>query len=118
MEPAGSRFFYCLAAFLLLAPLYKAGNRPIALLLLELAAIAFLFVVFVVHRAAPRLPRMLAIGIGVLLAYPLVQLIPLPGWLWRELPGHALYTVVLERFAATEGIGPWRAISVVPSATE
>ncbi len=28
MEPAGSMFFYSFAAFLLLAPLYKAGNWP------------------------------------------------------------------------------------------
>ena len=111
-------FFYCLAAFLLLAPLYKAGNRPVALLLLELAAIAFILVVLVQCRGLPDLPRLLAIAIGLLLIYPLVQLIPLPGWLWRELPGHAPYAAVIDRFAATEGIGPWRAISVVPSATE
>ena len=44
VEPAGSTFFYSFVLFLLLAPLYKAGNRALPLLLLELAAIGFLLV--------------------------------------------------------------------------
>ena len=62
VEPAGSMFFCCFAAFLLLAPLYKAGNRPLPLLLLELAAIGFLFVIVAVHRAPLGLPRTLTVG--------------------------------------------------------
>jgi O-antigen ligase len=111
-------FFYCFAAFLLLAPLYKAGNRPVPLLLLELAAVGFLFAIVVVHRAPIVLPRTLTAAIGLLLVYPLVQLIPLPDGLWRALPGHGEYAAVLDRFAAGDGSGAWRAISVVPVATE
>jgi O-antigen ligase len=117
VEPAGSIFFSCLAAFLVLAPLYKAGNRPVPLLLLELAAIGFLFVILVVHRARPVLPRGFALAAGLLLAYPLLQLVRLPPSLWRTLPGHAAYATVLERFAASAA-DLWRPISVVPSATE
>ena len=98
-------FFCCFAAFLLLAPLYKAGNRPLPLLLLELAALGFLFAIFVVHRAPIALPRTLQAAIGLLLLYPLVQLIPLPDGLWRALPGHAEYAAVLDRFAAGDGAG-------------
>ena len=111
-------FFCCFAAFLLLAPLYKAGNRPLPLLLLELAALGFLFVIVAVHRAPVALPRALAGAIGVLLVYPLVQLIPLPEPLWRALPGHGEYAAVLDRFAGSDGAGAWRAISVIPTATE
>ena len=118
VEPAGSTFFWCFAVFLLLAPVFRAGNRPLPLLVLELAAIGILVVIFAVHRAPPALPRMLAAAVGLLLVYPLLQLIPLPEWLWRLLPGHAAYAVVLERFAAADGPGVWRAISLVPSATE
>ena len=64
-------FFCCFAAFLLLAPLYKAGNRPLPLLLLELAALGFLFAIFAVHRAPIVLPRTLQAAIGLLLLYPL-----------------------------------------------
>jgi hypothetical protein len=117
VEPAGSTFFYLFSAFLLLAPLYKAANRPLPLLLLELAALGFLFAI-VVHRAPLPVPRTLAAALGVLLIYPLVQLVPLPASLWRALPGHAEYAAVLDRFAIDGGDGAWRAISVIPTATE
>jgi len=111
-------FFCCFALYLALAPLYKAGNRPLPMLLLELAAIGFLFVIVVMHRAPVVVPRSLAVAIGVLLVYPLVQRVPLPDGLWRALPGHGEYAAVLDRFAATDGARAWRAISVVPAATE
>ena len=44
-------------------------------------------------------------------------MIPLPDSVWRALPGHDEYAAVLDRFASADG-GAWRAISVVPSATE
>jgi hypothetical protein len=121
VEPAGSTFFFFLVVFLLLAPLYKAGDRPIPLLLLELGAVGFLFTL--AHHVAARpavaaLPRPLTIAIGVLLIYPLVQLVPLPEALWRLVPGHAEYATVLERFASGDAVHATRAISIVPSATE
>ena len=121
MEPAGSTFFYSLVAFLLLAPLYKAGNRPLPLLLLELAAVGFLLAFAL--RAAPAahlraLPRTLIGAVALLLVYPLLQLVPLPDALWRALPGHAQYAAVLERFAAGGAAQVSHAISVVPPATE
>ncbi len=120
MEPAGSTFFYSFVLFLLLAPLYKAGNRALPILLLELAAIVFLFML-TLRRQGPALlalPRPLLVALVLLLGYPLLQLVPLPDALWRVLPGHAEYAAVLERFTAP-GSGPaGRAISVVPAATE
>ncbi len=121
MEPAGSTFFYSLALFLVLAPLYKAGNRPLPLLLLELAAVGFIVALAVrgtLGMTLRRLPRPLLVAIGALLAYPLLQLVPLPESVWRALPGHAPYAAVLEQFAAAGVTGVHRAISVVPSATE
>jgi hypothetical protein len=111
-------FFCCFAAFLLLAPLFKAGNRPLPLLLLELAALGFLFAVVAVHHAPISLPRTLAIAIGVLIVYPLLQLVPMPEFVWRSLPGHAEYASVLDRYAGDAGATAWRAISVIPTATE
>src|SRR5436305_2775952 len=111
-------FFCCLAACLLLAPLYKAGNRPLPLLLLELAALGLLFVVVVVRHARLAVPRAMLAAIVLLLLYPLVQLVPVPDALWRALPGHGEYAAVLDRFATASGGSEWRAISVIPSATE
>ncbi len=134
----GSTFFYSFVLFLLLAPLYKGGNRALPLLLLELAAIGFLLAL-TLRRQAPdaglrpgggsglglgpglgfrTLPRPLLVALGLLLAYPLLQLVPLPDALWRALPGHAEYIAVLERFAGPDAGLAGRPISVVPVATE
>ena len=118
MEPAGSTLFYALVVFLLLAPLYNGGHGPLPLLLLEVAAIALLVVTAGGQRAPAALPRTFLVGAGVLLVYPLVQLLPLPGALWRALPGHDEYAAVLDRFASHGAWAVWRAISIVPSATE
>ena len=121
MEPAGSAFFFFLVAFLLLAPLYKASSRPIPLLLLELGAVGFLFTLArhsALRDALSGLSRPLTIALGVLLIYPLVQLVPLPEVLWRLAPGHAEYATVLERFAGGEAGYVTRALSIVPAATE
>ncbi len=120
MEPAGSTFFWSLVLFLLLAPIYKAGNRALPLLLLELGAVAFLFVLGwrgVLRAAVSALPGSLLVAIAVLLAYPLLQLFPLPDAVWRVVPGHSNYAAVVDQFAPPGG--DWRrAISIVPAATE
>jgi O-antigen ligase len=121
VEPAGSTFFWSFALLLLLAPLYKAGNRPLPLLLIELVAIGVM--VALAARGALRLtwlrlPRPLLAAIGVMLVYPLVQLLPLPDAIWSAIPGHAPYASILERFAAPGASVANRAISVIPTATE
>ena len=120
MEPAGSTFFWSLALFVLAAPLFKAGNRALPLMLLELAAIGLLLAVVLGHRRAAMLalPRSLVVALAILLLYPLVQLVPLPDALSAALPGHAAYAAIAERFGALEGANAWRAISIAPAATE
>ncbi len=121
MEPAGSTFFWSFALLLLLAPLYKAGNRPLPLLLIELVAIGLLAALAArgaLRATWSRLPRSLLAAIGILLVYPLLQLLPLPDALWRAIPGHAPYASILERFAAPGASVPYRAISLIPTATE
>lgn len=120
-EPAGTAFFLLLVALVLFAPLYKAANRPLPLLLLELAAVGFLLCMALdraIYARIKTLPRPLTVGIGVLLVYPLVQLLPLPEVLWRALPGHAGYAAVLERFAGAEIGHASHRITLVPAATE
>lgn len=117
----GSAFFYSFIFFLLVAPLYKAGNRAIPLLLLELMAVGLL-VALALKRGPLELvqpfPWTLKAALGLLFVYPLIQLIPLPVSLWAVLPGHATYADVLARFAEPAGTTFSRAISIVPSATE
>lgn len=119
---ASPLFFWSLATFVLVSPLYYASILPLPQMLLQLGAIGFLFVIIVVQRAPWVLPRTLVAGLAVMIAYPLIQLLPLPDALWRALPGHHEYVAALDRFAA--GIadqgraGVRHTLSVVPAATE
>ena len=121
-RPAGSVFFYAFVAFVLLAPVYKGGARAIPLALLELAAVGFLFTIFVVRGALPPIPRALKFAIAILIAYPLLQMLPLPDAWWRAIPGHAEYAIAIDHFAAPidqRDSNPIpHSISIVPAATE
>ena len=123
MEPSGSIFFYSLAVVLLLTPLYKAGARPLPVLLLELAAVALLFALALDARhgiaaSVRRFPAFVTAGLAVLLFYPLLQLFPLPSSIWTTLPGHGEYASVLSRFGDGADASAWRAASLIPAATE
>ena len=118
MEPRGSTFFFAFALFVLAAPLVKGGNRALPLLLLELASAAFLVVTVVAPGARVQIPWALWTAIAILVIYPLVQLLPLPASLWAALPGHDAYVQMAQPIANADGSGSWRALSVIPSATE
>lgn len=107
-----------LAALLVAAPLYRGGNRPMALLALELVAVAAL--AWLAWRRAGGLrlavPGTLALGLVLLVGFPLLQLVPLPGSWWAALPGREAYARVLE--VAGPGALGWRPASLHPRATE
>lgn len=102
---------------LVFAPIFRGGNRPLPLLVLEAGGLALLAGAFwtgSLGDAWRSLRGTLRIGLVLLLAVPLVQLIPLPQSLWARLPGHEAYARVLD----TVGAGGARAMSIHPAATE
>jgi len=109
-----------LGALLVLAPLYLGGNRPAALVLLELIAIAGLawlaWTAGAPPTTAPLLPA-LRWAIGLLVAVPLVQLVPLPAEWWAALPGREPYVRALE-VAGDAARGQMRPLSIHPRATQ
>lgn len=103
---------------LVFAPLVRGGNRPIPLLVLEVAALIALAACawhWLQGASRPRLPASLRWGVGILILVPLLQLVPVPASWWAELPGHAAYQQAL---AVAGGSGGARAASVHPRATE
>ncbi|NJN47783.1 MAG: hypothetical protein HC808_16385 [Candidatus Competibacteraceae bacterium] len=107
--------FWLLAVLLLFAPLYRGGNRPLPLLALELGSVLLLVPVF---WNLPRntLSRHEVIALGLLVVFPLVYLIPLPGYWIQVLPGRDMYStgmslldIDLSDFPAT--------LTLVPQAT-
>lgn len=101
---------------LVLGPLYRGGNRPAVLLVLECLGVALLAAL--AWSGSPRallagLPATLRWGLALLVAFPLAQLVPLPAGLWQALPGHAPYASALE----VAGITGARPLSIHPDAT-
>jgi O-antigen ligase len=120
MGPQGPLLFGLLAFLVVFAPLVRGGNRPIPLLVLEVAAVAGLAVLAwqgSAWAALRPLPLTLRLGAGLLVAVPLLQLVPLPAGLWAELPGRAPYAAALE-FAGAQAAASPRPASIHPRATE
>jgi O-antigen ligase len=105
-----------LTAVLVFAPLIKGGNRPLPLLLLELAAVALLIMLALRPVDVLRqVSRPMLIAIAAMVALPLLQLVPLPDWLWSVLPGRAEYAAAMKAI----GIGSeYRSLTLLPRATE
>ena len=104
-----------LGAMLIFAPLIKGGNRPLPLLILELAAIGLLCLLLLRPGFKQHLSRPLLLTLGALVALPLIQLLPLPEFVWDWLPGRDFYA------AASSAVGSppsYRTLSLIPNATE
>ena len=115
----GAVLFYGLTGLLIFAPLYWGSNRPLPLLVMELAALALL--VGVAGRAPTEgraLSWPLRTFLILLFLVPLAQLAPVPLTLWAGLPGRAFYAEALD-LADTDRLGwSWRLISLIPAVTE
>lgn len=109
-----------LAAVLLFAPIFWAGNAPLPLIVLELAALVLL-ALFWAQRKEQRkvsIPELVIVA-GIVLI-PLLQLIPLPMEFWAEvLPGRMFYAEGLrEALGEQSSSERWRSIALIPSAGE
>jgi O-antigen ligase len=121
LRPASSEAglsFYGLAilgAMLVFAPLIMGGNRPLPLLILELAAVILLCLHLLQLSSIQPLSRPLLILLGGLVALPLVQLFPLPEFVWNWLPGRSIYGVASSAVGSASG---YRSLSLIPKITE
>ena len=108
---------WLLGLLLVLAPLYRAGNRPLPSLVLELGALMLLVAVF---WSPPRdlVGRSEAFALGVLVVFPLLYLVPLPGGVVAQwLPGRELYAAGMSLL----GLDPAdvaASVAIVPFAAE
>lgn len=112
-------FFYWLAGLLVFAPLFWAGNHPFPLLVMELLALGLLVgQAWRFSRIARAYSWQTLTFLAFLLLLPLAQLLPVPFELWAKLPGRAFYAEALQQADASGPGFEWRAISLVPTATE
>ena len=101
------------------APLVRGGNRPLPLMLLEASSLlGLVLAAFAPSRSGLRaVPAIAWAGVAILLAAPLVQLVPLPWSWWIALPGHAPYGQALQAVGAIAAEGT-HALSINAVATE
>lgn len=109
--------FILLAAMLLFAPLIKGGNRPLPLLILELAAVLLLAYPLMRPVFPQRLPADFLAGLALLIFLPVLQLVPIPFATWQTLPGRELYAEALAAFGTAADAGS-RPLSLLPRVTE
>ncbi|MEA3277529.1 MAG: O-antigen ligase family protein [Pseudomonadota bacterium] len=105
-----------MAAILLFAPLIRAGQPPIPLLVLELLSVLLLVLVFwrPQHGLVTRLE---AIALSLLFVFPLLYLVPVPGSLAEWLPGREQY-LAGRSLLDGEGVNAAGKPSVYPLETE
>ncbi|MDG4597924.1 MAG: O-antigen ligase family protein [Candidatus Contendobacter sp.] len=115
----GAVLFYGLVALLTFAPLFRAGNRPLPLLVMELVALALLVWRFWAPSPTEQpLSRPARVFLALLFLLPLAQLLPVPLDSWASLPGRAFYAEALRQADAGDADGSGRAVSLIPAATE
>ena len=90
--------FFVLLAIILFAPVFRASVPALPLMVLQLASVALLGILaWAPGRLRLRSPEWL--GVGFLLAFPLLYLIPLPGGLIEGVPGQAPYRATVNLVA-------------------
>jgi len=117
-------FVFGTCAFMVISSvLLGGGTRPgfLSDAILQLLAVPALMIVLwslidllqdrAETRKRARWPLLFCLAIALL---PLVQLIPLPPWIWTNLPGREGVTEVFDLLG---GARPWMPISVSPNAT-
>jgi O-antigen ligase len=112
-EP-GSAAFFIAAVLIAFAPLFRGGNRPFPLLVLELVALAGLAVALLPARSRERIPMGAVVFAALVALIPLLHLVPLPLEAWSGLAGRAPFAEVIRAQPGTTT----HTLSVIPFETE
>lgn len=98
-------------AVLVFAPLVRGGNRPLALMVLELAALGLLAAVALRPHALAAVPVAMRWALGALVLWSALQLLPLPFEWWARLPGRSEAAAAM---AAAGVESAWMPMALVP----
>ncbi len=105
------------STLLIFAPLIRAGNTGMALMVMQLLSIGLLALISGWGTPLQRFPRVVSWflwgSIGLLMLY----LIPLPADWWRQLPGRTLYVDVYDWLVANQRQDTYLALSLIPANT-
>lgn len=102
---------WLLGVLMVVAPLYRSGALPAALVVLELLSLAILVVYWWDRFELGNLGRSQMIALSVIMAFPLIYLIPLPSFIAEILPGRTDYSSALQLAAGGADVG-WQTASL------
>lgn len=109
--------FACLI-FIAIAMIFGGGPGDLGLSFVLIAATGLLLLIASVRgaglQAFQSLPLIARLAIGLAVALPFLQMIPLPPAIWHNLPGQALRLDVLQTYGLADA---WMPMSVTPAET-
>jgi O-antigen ligase len=114
-HPAAKSILALLILLLVVAPLFRAGNTPLAAMLLQWLALALLVATLWRPKAVPLTWTETGI-ILLLMLTPILYLIPLPPDLLAGLSGRDLYNLG-ESLVAPSAAAAWKSLSIHPDLT-
>jgi len=106
-----------LVLMLLFAPLFRAGNLPVPLLLLELFSLGILVLLLMRAPETPQPGSAYLVMLGGIILLPVLMLIPLPAVLWQQLPGREAFSEIYQAIGMG-GEQAWRTVTLAPGKTE
>ena len=109
--------FWLLVLMLVFAPLFRAGNMPAPLLVLEFLSLVLLVLLFWRPSELAQFKTGQRFLLAGILLLPLLMLFPLPAALWQQLPGREAFAEIFRIIGEPKG-DDWRTVSLVPNATE
>ena len=109
--------FWLLVLLLVFAPLFRAGNLPAPLLVLELLSLLIFTLMLLRPAELPQLRTGYWLLLAGILLLPLLALISLPAAWWQQLPGREAFAEIFRILGASDG-NDWRTVSLVPNDTQ
>ncbi|WP_456380208.1 O-antigen ligase family protein [Thiolapillus sp.] len=108
---------FWLLLVLLFAPLFRAGNLPLPLLLLELLSLGILVLMLMRPSGLLQLGTAHLVMLGGILLLPVLMLVPVPVGLWQQLPGREAFAEIYQAIGMGGG-QDWRTVTLAPNQTE
>jgi len=105
------------SALILFAPLIRSGKTSLALMTMELLGIVLLLIIFWGNLHKGRLQKPVVWFLVVSTVVALIYLIPIPSYLWENLPGRSFYTEHLGWLNPAIASWNYQALSLIPTRT-
>lgn len=116
-KSSARKIFFVLVLYLVVAPILWVVDRTTTYLFLQLLSLPIFYWFFIDSQARYQINKTQALLILAILVSIALFLVPIPMWLWAQLPGRAGYAEIVGLNTEVLETG-WRAISIVPEKTE